>query len=199
MSKTPFDHLVRQFSKLPGLGPRSAKRIAIHMLTNGKEHMRDLAQSLKDTADQMKVCESCGNLDVLPVCNICSNEKRDRKTICIVAGISDLWAIERTNTYQGLYHVLGGILSALDGITPDHLHLSELEDRLNNENVEEVILALSATVDGQTTAHYVSDIIHRHHNQIKISRLAHGMPVGGELDYLDDGTIMTAFKSRRSV
>ena len=199
MSKTPFDHLVRQFSKLPGLGPRSAKRIAIHMLTSGKDRMTDLAQALSDTAEQMKVCECCGNLDTLPICNICADQKRDQKTLCIVAGIADIWAIERTSSYRGLYHVLGGILSAIDGVTPDHLSLSELEQRLKDEQIEEIILALSATVDGQTTAHYVTDIIHRHHNQIKISRLAHGMPVGGELDYLDDGTIMTAFKSRRSV
>ncbi len=199
MSQTPFDHLVKQFSRLPGLGPRSAKRIAIHMLTTGKDRMNDLAQALSDTAEQMRVCEKCGNLDTLPVCRICTDEKRDKTILCIVAGIADLWAIERTSTYRGTYHVLGGILSAIDGITPDKLSLSQLEERLDADNIEEIILALSATVDGQTTAHYVTDLIHKHHNQINISRLAHGMPVGGELDYLDDGTIMTAFKSRRSV
>jgi len=161
--------------------------------------METLAEALSATAKEMKVCECCGNLDTTPVCRICRDEKRDGRTLCIVANIADLWAIERTNSYRGKYHVLGGILSALDGITPDQLSLSELETRIENEGVEEIILALSATVDGQTTAHFVHDLIHRKHNHITITRLAHGMPVGGELDYLDDGTIMTAFKSRRSV
>ncbi len=199
MSKTPFDHLVKQFSLLPGLGPRSAKRIALHMLTKGRGSMIDLAQTLRNTADQMKICSKCGNLDMIDVCAICASPKRDTKTLCIIANIGDLWAIERTHSYQGVYHVLGGVLSVIDGVTPDNLNLSDLEMRLEDEEIEEIILALSATVDGQTTAHYVTDLIHRRHNQINISRLAHGMPVGGELDYLDDGTIMTAFKSRRAI
>ena len=199
MSKTPFDQLVREFARLPGLGPRSAKRIAIHMLTKGRNSMETLATALSETARDMKVCEQCGNLDTSSVCGICSDAKRDGKTLCIVANIADLWAIERTSSYRGKYHVLGGILSAIDGITPDQLSISKLEARLDYEDTEEIILALSATVDGQTTAHFINDMIHRKHNHITITRLAHGMPVGGELDYLDDGTIMTAFKSRRSV
>lgn len=199
MSQTPFDHLARQFSQLPGIGPRSAKRITLHMLTNGRNSLESLAEALIDTSKQMKVCTRCGNLDTTEICRVCSDGKRDQGILCVVASIADLWAIERTNTYKGIYHVLGGVLSALDGVTPDQLALSSLEERLKEENIKEVILALSATVDGQTTAHYVSDLIHRHHNQIQITRLAHGMPVGGELDYLDDGTIMTAFKSRQGV
>ncbi|MCB9965962.1 MAG: recombination protein RecR [Rhodospirillales bacterium] len=200
MSHPPFEQLVRQFSGLPGLGPRSAKRIALHILTEGKETLQTFANTLLETAEKMSLCSVCGNLDVVQPCHICSDPKRDRTSLCIVSGLSDLWAIERTSSYRGYYHVLGGVLSALNGVRPEQLRMEQLRDRLADSSVEEVILALSATVDGQTTAHYVTDVILKaSHNQIKISRLAHGMPVGGELDYLDDGTIMTAFKSRLRV
>lgn len=198
-TQTPFDHLAKHFARLPGLGPRSAKRITLHLLTQGRNALEEMAESLKDTATQMKVCNTCGNLDLTDTCKICTDPRRQQNLLCVVAGIGDLWAIERTGSYHGRYHVLGGVLSALDGITPDKLRLNQLEQRLESEEISELILALSATVDGQTTAHYVSDLIHRHHNRIKITRLAHGMPVGGELDYLDDGTIMTAFKARKSL
>jgi recombination protein RecR len=199
MGHAPFDHLVKQFARLPGLGPRSAKRVALHLLSEGRGKMEEMAQVISETATLMRICPSCGNLDMVEPCTICRDINRDKTLLCIVASIADLWAIERAGTFRGLYHVLGGLLSAINGVTPEKLNVVSLQTRLDDTQIEEIILALSATVDGQTTAHYVSDMITRHHNRIKISRLAHGMPVGGELDYLDDGTIMSAFKSRRSV
>lgn len=199
MSSSSFETLVRQFAKLPGLGPRSARRIALHLLTKGRGALTEFADTLSDTAENMKECEKCGNLDTQSPCKICSSTKRQHNVLCIIANVGDLWAIERTSSFQGVYHVLGGVLSALDGIGPDQLRLKELEERLIHENIDEIILAVSATVDAQSTAHYISDLIHRHHNQITITRLAHGLPVGGELDYLDDGTIMNALKSRSAL
>jgi recombination protein RecR len=160
--------------------------------------MRPLARILTETADAVAECRTCGNLDALNPCRICSNPQRDRATICVVAGVADLWAIERTGYFKGTYHVLGGILSALDGVGPSDLKIDGLMDRINRPEiqVEEVILALSATVDGQSTAHVIADHIHSLSAPPKITRLAHGVPVGGELDYLDDGTIATALQSR---
>lgn len=199
MQKTPFDQLVKQFARLPGLGPRSAKRIAFYLLTQGRDSLDSFAHVLQDTANTMKTCTICGNLDNITPCHICTDPRRDVNSLCIVAGVADLWAIERTSVYRGQYLVLGGLLSALDGITPETLRLDKLDSRLKDQQIIEVILALSATVNGQSTVHYITDLLHQHHNRIKITRLAHGMPVGGELDYLDDGTIMTALKSRASV
>lgn len=196
-SDSPLDHLIRKMSRLPGLGPRSAKRMALHLLTNKDNVMEPLIQSLKTTYDSMKTCAICGNLDTQDPCRICSDTRRDPKTLCIVAQVADLWAIERSGSYRGQYHVLGGILSALDGITPDDLNIPSLLQRVREDGVEEVILALSATVDGQSTAHYLSD--HLEPLNVNVTRLAHGVPVGGELDYLDDGTISTALKSRARV
>lgn len=199
MQKTPFDQLVKQFARLPGLGPRSAKRVVLHLLTQGRGTLDDLANALTHTATQLKTCAVCGNLDTIEPCQICADPRRDESVLCIVASVADLWAIERTSAYKGRYHVLGGLLSALDGIGPEDLTLAALAQRLQDARITEMILALSATIDGQTTAHYITDLAQKHHNLIKITRLAHGMPVGGELDYLDDGTIMTALKSRGAV
>ncbi len=196
MSKEPLEHLIRLLSNLPGLGNRSARRIALHLLEKRDNLMIPLANALSDTAENIKSCSLCGNLDMVDPCSICSNPKRNEKQICVVAGVSDVWAIERTGAYNGKYHVLGGLLCALDGIGPEDLRINLLIDKIktNFENTEEIILALSATVDGQSTAHYISD--HITPLGIKISHLAHGVPVGGELDYLDDGTIVTALRSR---
>ncbi len=158
--------------------------------------MLPLARALQSAAEDIKNCEICGNLDMRSPCNICQDARRDQSKICVVAQVSDLWAIGRTSAYKGLYHVLGGLLSALDGIGPEELNISALRARTENNPVEEVILALSATVDGQSTAHYIADGLDT--ASMKVSRLAHGVPVGGELDYLDDGTITTALKSRKS-
>jgi len=158
--------------------------------------MIPLAEALLDAAENVKECENCGNLDVFSPCKICRDEKRDPHKICVVADVADLWAIERTGVFKGRYHVLGGVLSALDGVGPDDLRLESLSVRVQDEKIQEVILALSATVDGQSTAHYIADHIAR--PDLKITRLAHGVPVGGELDYLDDGTIVTALNARAS-
>lgn len=186
--------LIRQLSSLPGLGSRSARRIALHLLNNKEKLMMPLIKNLEHTADIMQLCESCGNIDEGEICKICRDPKRDRNTVCVIASVADLWAVERTRTYKGIYHVLGGVLSALDGISPQDLAISSLLANIKENNITEVILGLSATVDGQSTAHYIVDQIDN--PDIKITRLAHGMPVGGELDYMDDGTISTALRAR---
>lgn len=192
----PLDQLIRTLSGLPGLGQRSARRIALHLLTKRTSTMIPLANMLQKAAEDIKECEICGNLDMHSPCNICSSTKRDTHSICVVAQVSDLWAIERTGSFKGTYHVLGGLLSALDGIGPQDLRIDGLIARCNDPDIKEVILALSATVDGQSTAHYIADQLDA--TRLTISRLAQGVPVGGELDYLDAGTITTALKSRSS-
>ncbi len=190
----PLNNLIRMLAGLPGLGNRSARRVALHLLSKRRTAMIPLAEAIKQAAEQVKECSNCGNLDMHDPCTICRDERRDRSKICVVGGVSDLWAIERTGAFKGTYHVLGGLLSAIDGIGPRELKIDALVARTNDSPVEEIILALSATVDGQSTAHYIAD--HLDAVRLKITRLAHGVPVGGELDYLDDGTIMTALKSR---
>lgn len=195
-SNSSLDHLMKMLGALPGLGSRSARRIALYLLQKRSNIMVPLAEALLDAAENVKECESCGNLDMLSPCHICRDEKRDPHKICVVAGVADLWAIERTSVFKGRYHILGGVLSALDGIGPDDLRLDSLRVRVQEPVIQEVILALSATVDGQSTAHYIADHIAR--PDLTITRLAHGVPVGGELDYLDDGTIVTALNARAS-
>lgn len=189
-----LDNLIKQLSSLPGLGPRSARRVAIHLLTNREKIMRPLAEALLETANQIKPCHICGNLDLNDPCDICKDTSRDTRSLCIVAHVADLWAIERTRTYRGHYHVLGGLLSALDGRGPEELGIPGLIDRIGEAEFDEVILALNATVDGQSTAHYISDQLKPF--DVKLSRLSHGLPMGGELDYLDDGTISLALNAR---
>lgn len=198
MTEGPLEHLIRLFSGLPGLGNRSARRIALHLLERRENVMMPLANALADAAQNVKKCSLCGNLDMGDMCHICTDERRDKSRICVVAQVSDVWALERTGAYKGLYFVLGGLLSALDGIGPEDLRIEKLVDRVRAEKnagtISEVILALSATVDGQSTAHYISDYITP--LGVSLTHLAHGVPVGGELDYLDDGTIVTALNSR---
>jgi recombination protein RecR len=192
----PLDQLIRALAALPGLGPRSARRVALHLLTHRDTTMRQLSHALDIAAEQILVCSACGNLDMNDPCRICTAPERRSDQICVVSGVSDLWAIERTGSYKGRYHILGGLLSALDGVGPNNLRIQSLIDQVtqgHNDNTE-IIMALSATVDGQATAHYITDRLHG--TDVKISRLAHGIPVGGDLDYLDDGTISTAMKSR---
>ena len=191
----PLDQLIRALAALPGLGPRSARRIALHLLTHRETTMRQLSHALDIAAEQVRACHICGNLDMNDPCRICTTPERRSDQICVVAGVSDLWAIERTGSYKGRYHILGGLLSALDGIGPRDLRFQPLLDRVKNSSeAVEIIMALSATVDGQATAHYLGDRLQG--QNVRISRLAHGIPVGGDLDYLDDGTIATAMKSR---
>ena len=193
----PLQALIRQFARLPGLGARSARRIALYMLANRENVMQPLAANLDLAARTILNCQVCGNLDVNDPCRVCADTSRDAGVICVVAQVADIWAIERTGQYRGVYHVLGGVLSALDGIGMDDLRLSGLEQRVNTGKVREVILALNATVDGQTTAHVIADMLAS--RGVKMTRLAHGMPVGGELDYMDDGTIGLALAARTSL
>lgn len=192
----PLQGLIRQLARLPGLGQRSARRIALHLLQHRAQIMQPLAASLTHAAAAVKTCTTCGNLGTTDPCGICRDGTRDTGAICVVAGVADIWAIERTGQYRGVYHVLGGVLSALDGIGPDELTLSGLQARAATGGVREVILALAATVDGQTTAHVISDMLAALPHPIKITRLAHGLPMGGELDYMDDGTIGLALAAR---
>ena len=192
----PLNHLIKMLGGLPGLGNRSARRIALHLLNQKSSLMIPLAEALQNAAENVKNCTTCGNLDVHNPCTLCVDVKRDSSQICVVSQVSDLWAIERTSAFKGVYHVLGGLLSALDGIGPEQLNISRLLTRAETEKPKEIILALSATVDGQSTAHYITDRLDG--TDVEITHLAHGVPVGGELDYLDDGTITTALRSRKA-
>ena len=194
MINSEIDHLVRLISKLPGLGLRSARRIVLHLLNNKEKEMLVLSDEIKDVAERVKFCIICGNMDTSEECYICKDEKRDISTICVVENVGDLWAIERSGVFSGKYHVLGGVLSALDNIGPDDLKIGQLVQRAKSEKTKEVILANSATVDGQTTAHYIADQLSS--TDIILSRLAQGLPMGGELDFLDDGTITQALRAR---
>ena len=194
MINSEIDHLVRLISKLPGLGLRSARRIVLHLLNNKEKEMLVLSDEIKDVAERVKFCVICGNMDTSEECYICKDEKRDVSTICVVENVGDLWAIERSGVFSGKYHVLGGVLSALDNIGPDDLKIGQLVQRAKSEKIKEVILANSATVDGQTTAHYIADQLGS--LDIILSRLAQGLPMGGELDFLDDGTITQALRAR---
>lgn len=190
-----IERLISLLSKLPGLGPRSARRAALDLIKKRESLMLPLSEAMADAADKISTCSSCGNVDAQNPCHICAAPGRDQTLICVVQDVGDLWAMERAGAFKGQYHVLGGTLSALDGVRPEDLNIAALIDRAKAANVKEVILAMNATVDGQTTAHYITD--HLEAADVSVSRLAHGVPVGGELDYLDDGTITAAMKSRR--
>ncbi len=190
-----LDHLISLLSKIPGLGPRSARRAALQLIKKKDVLMRPLANALASVAENVHPCSICGNLDVENPCHICESSKRDRSLICVIEDVADLWALERAGSFRGLYHVIGGTLSALDGVGPDDLNISGLVERASDPELKEVIIATNATVDGQTTAHYITEQLKQF--EINITRLAHGVPIGGELDYLDDGTLITALNSRR--
>lgn len=193
----PLENLVRQLAALPGLGGRSARRIALTLLAGNGAKLELLQRALKDASDTIKTCAVCGNLDSSNPCRICRDPARDKSVLCVVAGVADLWAIERTGSYRGQYHILGGVLSALDGIGPQNLAIEPLLSRLEGGHIREIVLALSATVDGQTTAHYITDRLAG--MDLHVTRLAHGVPVGGALEFLDDSTIATALKSRARI
>lgn len=190
--------LIQLLSKLPGLGPRSGKRLALHLLQNRETTLSTLTMSLQEVSVKVKECTVCGNLDSQDPCALCQNPQRDASILCIVESVSDLWALERTSSYKGHYHVLGGVLSALDGVGPEDLRISSLFHRCRAGDIQEIILALNATVEGQTTNHYLSERL-KEIGISHISSLARGVPVGGELDYLDEGTLSTALLSRRRV
>lgn len=191
-----IERLIQLLAKLPGLGPRSARRAVLDLLKKRETLMEPLALALQEAAAAIKTCEICGNLDTASPCALCCDPRRDPRILCVVEDVADLWALERASVFRGRYHVLGGALSALDGITPERLNVASLLVRVK-EGVEEVILAVNATVEGQTTAHYLLDALAN--SNVKVTRLAHGVPVGGELDYLDEGTLSAAFKARRSL
>ena len=192
-----IERLVNLLAKLPGLGPRSARRAVLALIRRRETLLTPLARAINDASDAVRVCSVCGNIDGLDPCTICVDYRRDNTVICVVEDVSDLWALERTHAFRGRYHVLGGILSALDGVGPEDLCIPELIKRAGVLEVSEVILALSATVDGQTTAYYLADKLAN--IGISVSGLAHGIPVGGELDFLDDGTIAQALKARNEL
>ncbi len=189
-----IERLIQLLSKLPGLGPRSARRAALALLKKRDTLLEPLADALREAADAILTCEVCGNLDTQSPCAICSDPRRDPHVLCVVEEVADLWALERAGVFRGRYHVLGGALSALDGVTPERLNVAKLLERVK-QGIDEVILAMNATVEGQTTAHYLVDLL----GEVKVTRLAHGVPVGGELDYLDEGTLSAAFKARRAL
>lgn len=197
MSGTEIEKLIKLIAKLPSLGTRSARRIALQLIKKRETLLQPLIQSLTEVSESIKTCEICGNYDTQTPCNICSSKTRDESIICVVQDVADLWAMERAAFFKGKYHVLGGILSALDGVTAEDLNINSLEDRLAQGDVTELILALPATIDGQITANYLVSRFKDYN--VKISTLAQGIPMGGELDYMDEGTIQLALDSRKSL
>jgi recombination protein RecR len=191
---TDLETLIDMMAKLPGLGPRSARRAVLHMIKKKSLLLSPLADIMQTVAATARECLNCGNVGTTDLCEICEGEKRANGQICVVEDVADLWAMERSRVFKGRYHVLGGTLSALDAIGPDELRIPRLLDRIRTEEISEVILALNATIDGQTTAHYIADQL----PDLEVTSLAQGVPIGGELDYLDDGTISAALNARKS-
>lgn len=197
MAAPELEHLIALLAKLPTLGPRSARRAVLSLLSQKEKQFAPLVGAMQTVLEKVTPCPECGNLDTVSPCAICADPLRSDSQICVVRDVSDLWAIERSNVFKGKYHVLGGLLSALDGIGPEELQVEQLLAKVAEKNGCEVILALPATVEGQTTAHYLSDRLNSFN--CSVSTLSRGVPVGGELDYLDDGTLQMAFKARRSM
>ena len=195
-STKDIDALIDQMAKLPGLGPRSARRAVLHLIRKRSLLLIPLADMLQTVAATARECLNCGNIGTTDICDICTSDKRANGELCVVEDVADLWAMERSGIFKGRYHILGGTLSALDAIGPEELRIPRLVDRLASEGITEVILALNATVDGQTTAHYIADQLE---GQVRLTSLAQGVPIGGELDYLDDGTITAALRARKEI
>jgi recombination protein RecR len=190
-----IERLIQLLAKLPGLGPRSARRAALHLIKNRERLLAPLSAAMVEAHEKVTVCSACGNVDTVDPCTLCTDQRRDRTMLCVVEEVGDLWALERAGAWSGLYHVLGGTLSAIEGIRPEDLAIAPLLERAGTGDVKEVVLALNATVEGQTTAHYITERLKL--LGIAASRLAHGVPVGGELDYLDEGTLTQAIRARR--
>ena len=193
---TEIERLIQLLARLPGLGPRSARRAALFLIKKREQIMAPLAAAMQTALEKIEVCRVCGNIDSQNPCTVCTDVRRDSSIIVVVADVADLWALDRAHAVNARYHVLGGTLSPLDGVGPDDLTIDALVSRAHDPAVSEVILALNATVDGQTTAHYITDLLHD--ANVKVTRLAHGVPVGGELDYLDEGTLAAAIRQRTS-
>lgn len=192
----PFDQLVRELSSLPGFGKRSAQRAALSLLKN-RSKINKLIHNLKEVDEKVEECQTCGNLSLSNPCHLCTNQERNQSVICVVEGVDDLWAMERSEFFDGVYHVLGGVVSAIDGIGPDDLRFKELVQRIENKNVSEVILALGASVDGSTTGHLLARRLKE--KGVKVTTLARGMPMGSEVDYLDAGTLTLALNGRMEI
>lgn len=197
MQGPEIQRMIHMLSRLPGLGPRSGRRVALHLLKKRDQILQPLIDTLQTAYVSIKTCQVCFNLDTQSPCTLCCDPKREPHSLCVVADVSDIWALERARVFKGKYHVLGGLLSAMDGIGPKHLSLETLVERVQADNISEVVLALNATIDGQTTLHYVVELLHP--LSISLFTLAHGVPIGGELDYLDDGTLTTAFLDRKTI
>ena len=197
MAGAEIERLIELLAKLPGLGPRSARRAALRMVKQKDRLMAPLARALTEAVEKVGACSQCGNVDTADPCGICADPRRDPAALCVVEEVGDLWAMERAGIFRGRYHVLGGALSALDGVGPDELRIPALIRRASDPAVAEVILATNATVEGQTTGHYIADRLAD--AGVRVTALAHGVPVGGELDYLDDGTLTAAMKARRAL
>ena len=189
-----IERLIQLLARLPGLGPRSARRAALHLIRKREQLLGPLAEAMRIAEERVRTCSNCGNVDTRDPCTICADARRDASTLVVVETVGDLWALERADATRGRYHVLGGALSPLDGVGPSDLNLPALVERIAKGEVSELILAVNATVEGQTTAHYIIDLLADY--PIKVTRLAHGVPVGGELDYLDDGTLAAAMRQR---
>ncbi|MCH2248474.1 MAG: recombination mediator RecR [Cognatishimia sp.] len=196
MSSNDLENLIDLMARLPGLGPRSARRAVLHLVRKRALLLTPLSDAMQNVAATARECLNCGNIGASDICDICADDTRATGEICVVEDVADLWAMERAGVFKGRYHVLGGTLSALDGIGPEELSIPRLVDRVTSEAVSEVILALNATVDGQTTAHYIADQLE---GQVTLTSLAQGVPIGGELDYLDEGTISAALRARKSI
>jgi len=190
-----IERLIQLLAKLPGLGPRSARRAALFLIKNRERLLSPLAAAMAEAHEKVTICTECGNVDTVDPCTLCTDPRRDRTLVCVVEEVGDLWALERAGAWSGLYHVLGGTLSAIEGVRPEDLSIGALVERSARLQVKEVVLALNATVEGQTTAHYITERLKT--RGIAASRLAHGVPVGGELDYLDEGTLTQAIRARR--
>ena len=197
LQNNDIDKLIKMIAKLPALGARSSRRIVLHLLKNRDTKLLPLIEALQSVADNIKTCPICGNFDTQNPCHVCADLSRDAEIVCVVQDVADLWAMERVGLYKGQYHVLGGILSALDGVTPEDLNVESLFMRLSKGVIKEVILALPATIDGQITAHYLLSRLKEY--PVKVTTLAQGLPMGAELDYMDDGTIQLALSARKEV
>lgn len=197
MASPEIDALTQALSRLPGLGPRSARRAVLHLLKKREGAMAPLLRALEAVNDRLVTCATCGNVDTVDPCSICSDARRDARLLCVVEEVADLWALDRSRLFPGRFHVLGGRLSALEGVRPEDLAIDALVARLGGGGIDEVVLAMNATLEGQTTAHYLAERIERF--PVRLTQLAHGLPVGGELDYLDEGTLAQALRARRPV
>ncbi len=197
MASTEIETLAASLARLPGLGPRSARRAVLWLVKRRETALGELLDALGEVRDRLVECDTCGNVDTQNPCGICADPKRDTKSLCVVEDVADLWALDRARLFAGTYHVLGGRLSAMDGVRPEDLNLASLFARIEAGGVEEVVLAMNATLEGQTTSHYIAERLEN--AAVRITQLAHGLPVGGELDYLDEGTLAQALRARRPV